>query len=503
LARASRCASRSCLGRGPSTKASIMSMTPLLRRSVSHSTPSSIPGTPSRVQSMVWPAPDIARDLERQFEKNEEPTYREVLVSKLTGHHQWLAILNIIGTLFFLADEVFQYIGLVTGIPEDPMTSVILETASCVIWMFCGVALVFDFDPDRFPWCGLGRRPPPVELESNPVAYVDVAVSRLSWKLERHVACLEAQMNELELALVSQAQCELLADSMPVVGHHHQLDDPVPAHCEMQQQVPELPAQVFFESCDASPEMTGRVSELEGLLAQLVGHLCGSAGLENRVKAQLIATTSNTLQLSPEAVADQWSSAMVGSSEYQQHDHVTLHGNTGDFSGNIGGPLYRMQQAKNLGDLSRDSRGSLYRMHQAKQESDLSRDIGGSLYRMHQAKQESDLSRDIGGSLYRIHQAKQNRKLSAFGFANRTVRRFQTGVALPSPKARLAAKVYRRQRGLMVDRKHGTPSAGSSVDSTSGVEVDAWGPSVEVDAWGPSVLGTSSMSGSMLETVDE
>jgi len=293
-------------------------------------------------------------------------------------------------------------------------------------------------------------------------------------------------MNELELALVSQAQDELLADSMPGVAHHNYLDDPVPAHCEMQQQLPQLPAQDFFEAFDATTQMTDRVTELESLLAQLVGHLCGSAGLENRVKAQLIATTSNKLQLSSEEVADQWSSAMVGSSEHQQYDHGAPHGNSGDFSRNIGGPLYRMNQAKHQGDLSRD--------------------VGGSLYRMHQAKHEGDLSRDIGGSLYRSNQAKQNRKLShrvghpAVGFVHRTVRRFHTGVALPSPKARLASKVYRRQRGLMVDRKQGTPSTGSSEDSTSGVEVDALSGSL-LHSLSGSML--EELSGSMLETVDE
>mmetsp|Transcript_13387 Transcript_13387/g.34730 ORF Transcript_13387/g.34730 Transcript_13387/m.34730 type:complete len:126 (+) Transcript_13387:3-380(+) len=125
---------------------------------------------------------------------------------------------------------------------------------------------------------------------------------------------------------------------------------------------------------------------------------------------------------------------------------------------------------------------------------------------MHQAKHEGDLSRDIGGSLYRSNQAKQNRKLShrvghpAVGFVHRTVRRFHTGVTFPSPKTRLASKVYRRQRGLMVDRKQGTPSTGSSEDSTSGVEVDTLSGS-PLHSLNASMF--QELSGLMLETVDE
>lgn len=138
-----------------------------------------------------------------------EDSYWRDLLPGLAIRRLWLLTFNIIACCCCVTNDINNCITNVTGIAQSPWTSVLLNLCCDVLWLTSGIMIIFDFDPERYPYMGLGKRPPvePASFDEGPPEDVlqdylenlrDIE-TRLSRRFGQEFVIIERRLAELEL----------------------------------------------------------------------------------------------------------------------------------------------------------------------------------------------------------------------------------------------------------------------------------------------------------------
>lgn len=128
-------------------------------------------------------------------------TYREFLRTRLKLPWLWLALLNVAACACDFADQVLTGIAVYQGSDANKYVDLALEFCSASFWLVGGILMIFDVDPERFPFMGLGKCPEATPaIDEDITNNLDVLEERLMWQIKHHVAHLESRLGQLELA---------------------------------------------------------------------------------------------------------------------------------------------------------------------------------------------------------------------------------------------------------------------------------------------------------------
>lgn len=161
-----------------------------------------------------------------------EESYWHDLVPNLSLSHQWLSILNLISCCCCIADQTCYARSLWTGDVYSSWTSIILNLTCDFFWFISGIFFFFDFDPDKYPFMGIGRRPRPSvegsEVEDGPSEEVlqddrdllhDIE-ARLGRRFDQEFACIGRRLADLELCMPGVETNGTLDRPSPIPEHN-------------------------------------------------------------------------------------------------------------------------------------------------------------------------------------------------------------------------------------------------------------------------------------------
>lgn len=231
-------------------------------------------------------------------------SYWQELIPSLTLSRQWLIIMNIIACCCVLVDETNLAMGQLTGISQNPWTSIVLNMICDVLWLASGVIIIFDIEPDKYPFAGLDRRQPLInvtDIENGPSEevvrgyqdYLYDIEAKIARRFGQEFALVERRLQELERCTPRIDMNGNLVDrqssSIPehtVVVPHSDLDSSLPGMpWKLEDHLASLGARLHeielaFSEVGDSSDHTPKSASGDFALGDDLGHSLGSSSVE-------------------------------------------------------------------------------------------------------------------------------------------------------------------------------------------------------------------------------